>query len=245
MNRSVNDNKVGVSALESDSAALTSMGGTVVEYPKDTLGSAIGGLSHHVFDESIKAGNAIAGLAPTKELCPVHIHGSNIGPGPAACVLMLDFHHRVRLRGISEMLAASGLNAGFFIGAQNKVFFGKGLSIPEAMIQVQDAARLGCKLRVSRKDPRAVPPRADGVLVQPAPDGAVADGGHQAAILGIATQIRHAPTRQRLLMGAGQFTGQSFDLNDQLWGEKPGGDPGEAVLPGPPVASRKSACATY
>ena len=66
MNRSVNDNEVGVSALESDSAALTSMGGTVVEYPKDTLGSAIGGLSHHVFDESIKAGNAIAGLAPTK-----------------------------------------------------------------------------------------------------------------------------------------------------------------------------------
>ena len=142
------------------------------------------------------------------------------------------------------MLAASGLNAGFFISTQNKVLVAKGLSIPEAMIKIQDATRLGCKQRVSRKDPRAVPPRADSVLVQPAPDGALADGGHYATTLGIAAQIRYAPTRQRLLMGAGQFTGQSFDLNDQLWGEKPGGDPGEAVLPGPPVASRKSACAT-
>jgi len=40
--------------------------------------------------------------------------------------------------------------------------------------------------------------------------------------LGIATQIRYAPTRQRLLIGAGQFTGQGFDLNDQLWGKNPG-----------------------
>jgi len=244
MNRSVNDNQVGVSALESGNAALTAVRGAIVEYPKNAFGCAIGSLGHHLFDESIKAGNAVAGLAPTKQFCPVDINGGQVGPSPAAGVLVLDFHHRIRLRGIAEMLSASGLNAGLFIGAQNKVFFAKGLSIPNVMIQVQDAARLGCKQRVSRKDPRAVPPRADSVLVQPAPDGAVADGGHQAATLGITAQIRYAPTRQRLLMSAGQFTGQRFDLNDQLWGEKPGADPGEAFLPGPPVAARRSACAT-
>jgi len=59
------------------------LGGTVIEYPKDTLGSAIEGLSHHVFDESIKAGNSIASLAAAKELCTVHIHSSNLGIDPA------------------------------------------------------------------------------------------------------------------------------------------------------------------
>lgn len=244
MNRCVNDDQVGVPALEPGNAALTPMGGAVVENPKDTLSGAVGRLGHHLLDESIKAGNPIASLAAAEQFGSMHIDGGHVGPRPAAGVLVLDFHHRPRLRGIAQVLAAPGLNAGLFIGAQNKVLCAKGLPIPEAMIQVQDAARLGCKQRVSRKDPAAVPPGADSVLVQPAPDGALTDGGHQAAALGITAQIRYAPTRQGLLMSAGQFTGQRFDLNDQLWGEKPGADPGGAFHPGPPVAARKSACAT-
>lgn len=244
MNRRVNDNQVGISALEPDNAALAPMGGAVVENPKDTLGAAIESLGHHLFDEPIKAGNAIASLAAAEQFCSMYIDGGQVCLRPAAAVLVLDFHHRIRLRRIAEVLAPSGLNAGLFISTQNKILFAKGLFIPEPMIQVQDAASLGCKQGVSRKDPAAVSPRTDSVLVQPAPDGAVADGGQPAATLGITAQIRYAPTRQRLLISAGQFTGQCFDLNDQLWGEKPGADPGGAFLPAPPVAARKSACAT-
>lgn len=240
----MNDHQIGISALEPGNAALTPMGGAVVKYPKDTLGAAIGGLGHHLFDESIKTGDAIARLAAAEQFCTVHIDGSHVGPRPAAGVLVLDFHHRIRLRGKTQMFSAAGLNAGLFIGAQNKILFAKGLPIPEAMIQIQDAAGLGRKQRVSRKNPAAESPRTDRVLVEPAPDGALADGSHQPAPLGITAQIRYAPPRQGLLMSAGQFTGQRFDLNDQLWGEKPGADPGEAFHPGPPVAARRSACAT-
>lgn len=240
----MNDNQVWVPALESSNAALPPVGGAVVENPKDTLGTAIGRLGHHLFDESIKTGDAIARLAAAEQFCTVHINSSHVGPRPAAGVLVLDFHHRPRLRGIAQVLAAPGLNAGLFIGAQNKLLLAKRLSIPNAMIQVQDTAGLGCKQRVSRKNPAAVSPRTDSVLVEPAPDGALADGGYQPAALGITAQIRYAPPRQGLLIGAGQFTSQRFDLNDQLWGEKPGADPGGAFHPGPPAAARKSACAT-
>ena len=244
MNRGVNDNQVWVPALEPGNAALTTVGGAVVEYPKNSFGGAIGNLGHHLFDESIKAGNPIASLAATEQFGSMHIDGGQVGPRPAAGVLVLYFHHQIRLRGIGQMLAPSGLNAGLFIGTQNKILFAKGLCIPEAMIQVQDTAGLGCKQGVTRKDPAAVSPRTDSVLVQPAPDGALADGGYQAAPLGITAQVRYAPARQGLLMSAGQFTSQRFDLNDQFWGEKPGADPGGAFHPGPPVAARKSACAT-
>jgi len=244
MNRRVNDNQVRVSALEPGNAALTTMGGAIVEDPKDALGAVIGCLGHHLFDESIKAGNAIAGLAAAEQFCTVHIDGGQVSPRPAAGVLVLDFHHRIRLRGIAEVLAPSSLDTGLFIGTQNKVFVGKRLPVPEAMIQVQDTASLGRNQRVSRKNPAAVSPRTDSVLVQPAPDGALADGGHQSATLGITAQIRYAPTGQGLLMNAGKFTGQCFDANHQLWGEKPGADPGGAFHPGPPVAARRSACAT-
>jgi len=240
----MNDNQVGVPALEPGNTALTPMGGAVIEDPKDTLGAAIGCLGHHLFDESIKTGNAIAGLAAAEQFCTMHIDGRHVGPRPATGVLVLDFHHRIRLRRIAEVLAASRLNTGFFVGAQNKLLFPKRLSIPKAMIQIQDAASLGGKQRVSRENPAAVSPRTDSVLVQPAPDGALADGGYQAAPLGITAQVRYAPARQGLLMSAGQFTSQRFDLNDQFWGEKPGADPGGAFHPGPPVAARKSACAT-
>jgi len=52
------------------------------------------------------------------------------------------------------------------------------------------------------------------------------------------------PMRKRKPMGGGQFTGESLDLHHQFWGEKPGGDPGEDVLPDPAVGLRRNACAT-
>src|ERR1700736_2696708 len=41
-----------------------------------------------------------------------------------------------------------------------------------------------------------------------------------------------------------QFTSQSFNLNDELWGEKSGDDPGEHALPTLQGDPQRSACAT-
>ena len=82
-----------------------------------------------------------------------------------------------------------------------------------------------------RKNPAAVLPGSDGVLVQPAPDGRIADAGHQSGLHGVAGDLRHAPPRQRHLLLTGQLTGQGFNLHHDFWGEKTGVDPIGGVPP--------------
>jgi hypothetical protein len=44
-------------------------------------------------------------------------------------------------------------------------------------------------------------------------------------------QVAGAPSGQRAIVLGRQFTRQSFNLNDQIWGKKSGGGPDEYVLP--------------
>ena len=92
------------------------------------------------------------------------------------------------------MLAAARLDAGLFVGRNDKLIAAEGLAEPLAMVQIQDAAGLGGEIRITREDPAAMPPRTDGVFMQPALDGAAAQGGDQAEPTGVPGQIRAAPT---------------------------------------------------
>ena len=56
----------------------------------------------------------------------------------------------------------------------------RGLALPAALVQVQDASGLPLELGVAGENPTAVLPGADGVLVQPTPNGRAADVRHQA-----------------------------------------------------------------
>lgn len=142
------------------------------------------------------------------------------------------------------MDAAASLNAGLFVGGDHEFIGLQRLVTPAAGIQIEDAAGLDGKQGVARKDPTAVIPGPNGILMKPAPDRAVGDGGDQAGLTDLPSDVRSIPMRKRKPMGGGQFTGESLDLHHQFWGEKPGGDPDEEVLPGPPVGLRRNACAT-
>jgi hypothetical protein len=76
-----------------------------------------------------------------------------------------------------------------------------------------------------------VVPRPKGIFMQPAPQRAAADRGHQTALLDLLNQVAGAPSGQRAIVLGRQFTRQSFNLNDQIWGKKSGGGPDEYVLP--------------
>ena len=143
------------------------------------------------------------------------------------------------------MEAASSLDAGLFVGGDDEIVLSKRLTIPGAAIQVENAAGLGGEVWVARKDPSAVIPRANGVLMEPAPDRAAGDGGDQAGLTDLASDVRRIPMRKRKAVGGRQFTGESLDLHHQFWGEKNGGDPGEDVPPDPPGGRRRNACATF
>ena len=130
------------------------------------------------------------------------------------------------------MSSTASLDAGFLIGRQHQLVVFERLTVPHSFIEIQDASRFLEKVGITREDPRAVSPRADGILVEPSPHGAVADCGHQAGLTGLSSQIGNAPARQGNLTGAGQLTCQGLDLYDEFWGENPGGGPALDALQG-------------
>ena len=132
------------------------------------------------------------------------------------------------------MDAGASLNAGLFIGGQHEFILAQPLVLPDSLIEVQQATGLGGKVRIPGKDPAAVLPRPKSVFVKPAPDGRVADAGHQPGFNGLASKLRHAPARQGHLMLTGQLASQGFNLHDDFWGEKTGGDPVAGVPPNRP-----------
>ena len=90
---------------------------------------------------------------------------------------------------------------------------------------------------------QAVLPRSDGILMQPAPHRAFTQCRHQTGPANLPGQIGRAPARQLRTAATGKFTGESLDLNDQLWGEKLGDAPSAGPLPAPAAAFQKSAFA--
>lgn len=142
------------------------------------------------------------------------------------------------------MEAASSLNAGLFIGGDDELVLPERLAIPGAGIQAENVAGLDGEARVARKDPSAVIPRANGVLMEPAPNRAAGDGGGQAGLADVPGDVRRIPMRERNAAGGGELTGESLDLHRQFWGEKPGGGRGEAVPPGQRGGLRRNASAT-
>ena len=78
------------------------------------------------------------------------------------------------------MSAATRLDTGLLIRRDHELVVLQRLAVPTTLIQIQDAARLEGKIRVAREDPGAMLPGTDGVFVQPSPNGAAADPGHQA-----------------------------------------------------------------
>jgi len=220
------------------------MRGTVIDNPEHTARVSVGGPGHHLFDESVKRSDARGCFATAEDAGAMDIHGGDIGPRTATSVLVLDTHGTMRLWGRSGMDAASRLNAGLFVGADHEFIDSQGLAAPSVGIQIEDAAGLGGKLWIPGKDPTAVMPGPNRILMEPAPDRAAGDGGDQAGLTDLPSNVRRVPLRKGETVGSRQFTGESFDLDHQFWGEKPGGDPGEAVPANPPVGPRRNACAT-
>ena len=75
------------------------------------------------------------------------------------------------------MQALTRLDGGLLVGRDDEIGLVQGDSLPSAVIEIEGATGLEGEVGVAREDPAAVLPRADGVVVQPAPDGGLAEGG--------------------------------------------------------------------
>ena len=243
VNRSVDQLQAGIPLLEPLHTGDSSMGGTIIDNPEHAARLAIGGLVHHPIDQVVKGHNAALRLAVTEQLGVMDIQSRDIGQRATPLVLMFHLHRLAGLGSLGGVDARAGLNAGLFIRRNHELIVLQRLVLPGSLVEVKQAPGFDGELRVTRKNPTAVKPRSDRVLMEPAPESAVTDFGDQPGLTNLLVQLRQTPARQRQAKLAGQFASQGFNLHDQFWGEKPGGDPGGEALPARASARDRSVCA--
>lgn len=178
-------------------------------------------LAHDLVQKPIKREYTAAMVTQAKELCTVNIECSDISPCSASFVLVFHFYGRTRLSGISGMPPSPSLNAGLLIGTQHKFVLFESPAVPNPVIEIENPASFCGKTGISWENPAAMLPWFDGVLMQPAPYGATADGSYQARLPDIIDNIFSAPARKGNFIFSWQLTGDRFNLNDELWGGKP------------------------
>ena len=220
------------------------MSRAVVHDPENATCIIVRRSCQHLFDQPVERRDAVLGFAATENSSLMDIERGQVSPSSTTLVLMLDPHRASGPASPSGMLAAPCLDAGLLIRRDHELVVLQGLAVPTTLIQIQNAARLSGKIGVAREYPGSMLPGADGVFVQPTPNGAAADLSHQARARDVLSQVGDAPPRQREIVSRGQFTGQSFNLNDQFWGEICGAVPDGGVLPDRPDVSRRSVFAT-
>src|SRR3990172_11274096 len=243
MDGAVNRNQRRVFRLPAGNAPRCAVGRAVVQDPEDAPRLTVRGLAHDLIDEAIKRSDAVARFAAAKQLGAVTIPGGQVRPSAAAPIFMFDLHGQAGLRGQGRMPARTGLDAGLLVRRQNKLVLPKRSSLPPAFVQVQDAPCLFGELGVPGENPAAVLPRPDGILMEPTPDRRSADGGHQPGPAGLGSQLHRVPARQRHARLGGQFAGQGFNGDDDVWGKMRGDGPDAAVLPNPPDGAGRNAFA--
>lgn len=243
VNGSMDQLQAGVALLEPLHTGCPPMGGTIVNNPEHAAGLGIGRVGHNPVDQAIKGHNAALRLAVSEKPGPVDVQGRQVSERSAPLVLMFDLHRLAGLGWLGRMDASAGLDAGFFVGGNDELVLLQGLALPDSLVEIQQASGFEGELRVTGKNPTAMKPRSDGVFMEPAPESAITDFGHQPGVTDLLVQFGQTPARERQAKLAGQLASQGFNLHDQFWGEKPGGDPGgEAPLARVGVRGR-SVCA--
>ena len=174
----------------------------------------------------------------------MHVPGGQVLQGAAPLVLVLDPDGSGGGCRESRVAPAAGLDGGLLVGGDDVVVVPQRLSVELAGVQVEDHPGLGLEVGVSGKDPGAVGPRADGVVVEPAPDGRPRDGRHDPPGHHLGGDVGDEQSGQGQIKGPRQLTGDRLDRHHHEWGKKPPGVPGGAVPPAPLIVARRSASAT-
>jgi hypothetical protein len=79
----------------------------------------------------------------------------------------------------------AGLDAGFFIGKNNKIIATQWLAFPDTMIQINNNRGFLFKIGISGPDPATVAPWPNGILAQPTPDCFSAYGSNNPLFLSL------------------------------------------------------------
>ena len=204
----------------------------------------IGLLTHHIPDQAMEGFDAILDDAAAEDLGAADIPSREVDPGSLSLALMLNEGRSSRGGRKGRMLAVTRLNPRLLVGGEHKIFGAKRLSLPETLVEIEDRTGLFNKQGITRKDPASMPPRANGVLAEPAPNGGSADFGRQPLIENFLADVGDREARQWQTLAMRQLTSESFYLNDETGG-KSGPSARRGVRPrGQANGPGRIACAT-
>lgn len=231
MHWTMHRNQVRVFPAKPWNACRCAMSRSIVHNPENSTGFVVGSSTHHLIDEPIEWLNPAPPFTAAEQFGSMHIQSRQIRPGTTTPVLVFDLHRRSRLRWKRAVPAATCLNAGFFVCRQNELVVLEVLAVPNPLVQVENTSRFFSKVRISREDPTTMLPWSNGILVQPPPYRRAADRCYASRLQDRGGEISPAPSRKRHAIGRGQLARKRLDLNDQVWGKKPGGGPGADAPP--------------
>jgi hypothetical protein len=117
------------------------------------------------------------------------------------------------------MAPVTGLNARLLVGREHKIPGPQGLSLPEALVEIEDGAGLFHKPRIARKNPGSIPPRMNGIFAEPPPNRGSADLRHQPLLEDFLPDVGKREARQGQPPAMRQFTSESFYLHDDGGGK--------------------------
>jgi ABC transporter substrate binding protein len=86
--------------------------------------------------------------------------------GAGAGVFMFHVNRPPRSRWKRGMFAPPGLDTGFFVGTQHVIAQSQGLTLPTALVKVENATSLGGESRIAREYPVPMPPRSPGRILR-------------------------------------------------------------------------------
>lgn len=219
------------------------MCGTMVHNPEHPPSFIVRRLTPYLVHEPIERFNSAPAFAAAKQLRPVNVQGCQIRPGSTAFVFVFDLHGGPGPRRKGCALSATCLNARLLVCRQNKLVIFETASVPAPFIQVENAPGLVCKLRVPWENPATVLPGSNRILVKPSPYRGAADRCPNSGLPHSCGEIPRTPAGKRHAKCRRQLTGLCLNLDHQVRGKKPGGDPGEDARPARPDLLQKTSCA--
>ena len=150
----------------------------------------------------------------------MNVQSGEVGPGTATFIFMLDPHRSPRRGRAGRMIAPPSLDAGLLIGRDHKFITLEGFPSQDG-VEVQNPAGLDGKRWVAGENPAAVLPRANGILMQPAPHG-VSQHAPPSRFGGPAGQFRQSPARKGTPCVAGSSQARALTCTTSSGGKNPG-----------------------
>ena len=88
------------------------------------------------------------------------------------------------------------LDTGLLVRGEHKIIGSQRLSLPQALIEIEDGTGLFHKQWIARKDPASMSPRTDRVLTEPAPNGGATDVRHESLLDDLLAYVGDREARQ-------------------------------------------------